>query len=208
MREIKNDIEIYNDLDVQLINMLKILNKISKKTLKESVNGNHLSAIEVIDLDEEINICKHEINLEAVLFLKKINSEDKVLRKIYTLNLITDKIDRISNNYKKINKQFIISTEYTSGTKLDLIRMLKYNNALIDLILKTVTEGILCNRQEIIKLEEKIQKIFISEINKGEQRSYNYNHYLVFKHIENIGDNIRGIYEQLYFIEKGKYIEV
>lgn len=203
-----SELEHYNKLEAELLSLVKNVSDMSKKTLKSSINGDHLSAIEVIDLDDEVNIKKYEINFAAIDFLKGFAPKEKILRKVFSMNLIADKFDRISNNYKKINKQLIVENDFTQGTKLDLIRMLKATNTLIDLVYDSLKNDTLCDRKEIIKQEEKIQKIFKLEIDKGDVRSYNYNHYLLFKHIEKIGDNVRGIYEQLYFIEKGKYIEI
>lgn len=206
--DMPTEIMKYQEIDEGILEFAKIISQQGKKTYKGSLNGDTDSAMDVIELDDEINIKKYELNLMAIEYLKSFTPKEKKLRKVYSINLITDKFDRVSNNFKKINKALIRSNDFTQGTKLDLTRMIKHINNMVDLLLESLKSDVLCDRFEILKIEEKLRKIFKSEIDKGDDRSYNYQHYLIFKHIERIGDYIKGIYEQLYFIEKGKYIEL
>lgn len=198
----------FSIIETELSNLIKLVSEQGKKTYKGALNNDNDLAMDVIELDDEINIKKYEINLLAIEFFKSFTPKERVLRKVFSANLISDKLDRVSNNFKKINKSLIRNKNFTQGTRLDLTRMIKQINSMVDLISEAIKSGNICDRSDILKIEEKITKVFKSEIEKGDSRSYNYNHYVIFKHIERIGDNLKGVYEQLYFIEKGKYIEM
>lgn len=130
------------------------------------------------------------------------------LRKIVAYLQIRTELERLSDHCKKIMREVIQGIEFSEHTHKNVEEMFNILDTMITKTLTSIVAEDVTTIKEVQKLDKDIAVLFKKEIDKAEQKNLVYAYFALFKQLERIGDNIKNIYEQSYYIKKGQFYEM
>lgn len=179
--------------------------KLSKGAIvKNDVN----MAYQVVENEVKINQEGNELHDSIIEYLALFSPMGINLRKIVAYLQIRVELERLGDHCKKMMREVILKRELSNGTTQNIDLMF---TKILEMFLKTkesLENNDVSSIKEIILLDSQIMEIFVKEIDKAEQKNLNYAYIALFKHIEKIGDSVKYIYEQSYYIKKSKFYEM
>lgn len=205
---IPRDLRKLNEIEQEVSQFFNTITESVKLTQKAISSLDHKLALQVLEQEEDFNITKFEMHEHIIEYIALFSPMSINLRKsVAMLQIITD-LERITDHSKKITREVIVGLELSTGSTNNIVKMFKHVLAMIELSKESFENTSTENKNEIIKLDRKIQKLFTHELDKADERNKNYSNYLILKNIERIGDSVKNVFEQIYYIKRGKFIEL
>ena len=189
-------------------NLFEQVIKSTKGTRKAVDTNDHKLAMEMIDLEENINNIKFELHEQVVEYFALFTPMGETLRRVVAMLTILNELEKMSDFARRINKQVIIGTDLTEGSTSTISKMLKYIVSMTETIMQSFNTLDTNIKSDIVIFEDKITSLFKKELDKADERSYHYDHYLIFKKVERLADSLKAIFEQIYYIKRGRFIEM
>lgn len=165
-------------------------------------------AFEVIELEQKINQDSYDLHDSIVEYLALFSPMGINLRKIVAYLQIRTELERLSDHCKKIMREVIQGIEFSEHTHKNVEEMFNILDTMITKTLTSIVAEDVTTIKEVQKLDKDIAVLFKKEIDKAEQKNLVYAYFALFKQLERIGDNIKNIYEQSYYIKKGQFYEM
>lgn len=165
-------------------------------------------AFEVIELEQKINQDSYDLHDSIVEYLALFSPMGINLRKIVAYLQIRTELERLSDHCKKIMREVIQGIEFSEHTHKNVEEMFNILDVMITKTLTSIVAEDVSTIKEVQKLDKDIAVLFKKEIDKAEQKNLVYAYFALFKQLERIGDNIKNIYEQSYYIKKGQFYEM
>lgn len=165
-------------------------------------------AFEVIELEQKINQDSYDLHDSIVEYLALFSPMGINLRKIVAYLQIRTELERLSDHCKKIMREVIQGIEFSEHTHKNVEEMFNILDVMITKTLTSIVAEDVTTIKEVQKLDKDIAVLFKKEIDKAEQKNLVYAYFALFKQLERIGDNIKNIYEQSYYIKKGQFYEM
>lgn len=179
------------------------------KLSKDAIVKNDVKiAYQVVENEVKINQEGNELHDSIIEYLALFSPMGINLRKIVAYLQIRVELERLGDHCKKMMREVILKRELSDGTTQNIDLMF---SKILEMFLKTkesLENNDVSSIKEIILLDSQIMEIFVKEIDKAEQKHLNYAYIALFKHIEKIGDSVKYIYEQSYYIKKSKFYEM
>lgn len=179
------------------------------KLSKDAIVKNDVNmAYQVVENEVKINQEGNELHDSIIEYLALFSPMGINLRKIVAYLQIRVELERLGDHCKKMMREVILKRELSDGTTQNIDLMF---TKILEMFLKTkqsLENNDVSSIKEIILLDSQIMEIFVKEIDKAEQKHLNYAYIALFKHIEKIGDSVKYIYEQSYYIKKSKFYEM
>lgn len=184
--------------------IMTILQK-SKIALSE---GDSKIALEVIELEQQINQDSYDLHDSTVEYLALFSPMGINLRRIVAYFQIRTELERLSDHCRKMMKSVIHGIELSQNTSQNVLKMFDILDTMLQKTIKSILENDVSSIKEIQQLDKEISELFNKEIGKAEQKHLVYEYFALYKQLERIGDNIKNIYEQSYYIKKGQFYEL
>lgn len=172
------------------------------------INKNIEIAYNVLENEVKINQEGNDLHDSIVEYLALFSPMGINLRRIIAYLQIRVELERLADHCKKMMREVMLSRTISEGTKNNLFKMFDILILMYDKTVESLQKTDVSNVKEIISLDKDIEELFVKEIDKAEQKKLNYGYFALYKHIEKIGDSIKNIYEQSYYIKKGKFYEM
>lgn len=165
-------------------------------------------AYRVLENEVKINQEGNDLHDSIVEYLALFSPMGINLRRIIAYLQIRVELERLADHCKKMMREVMLERKISEGTKANISKMFDILITMFDKTNDSILKNDVSNIKEIIQLDLNIEELFKKEIDKAEQKKLEYGYFALYKHIEKIGDSVKNIYEQSYYIKKGKFYEM
>jgi len=203
---------------LELSNKILKLGEYAGEALNNSFNAfkmqDNETALSVLEFDQKVNLLEEEINDVAMLLIAKQQPVAIDLRRIMVAIKIAADLERMADYGVNIAKATIRIGKCSTDFKLDdLEKMHTLMIKMLGIAMDAYSNEDVYQAQKIAVLDDQVDELntnFIKDMfecsNMGIQE---FNHYsFISRNIERAADHITNIAENIYFVVKGKHLDL